>query len=793
MLTKPFGAEVSHKGRFTMLGALFIGACGGGDTRSQSGPVGSDAGAEIDASGAKGAADAQGDGSATSDAPIQIPPGPGPWTQPCATSEAGPTGPTTTDGGPLCAIQERVALLAEVAGAVGPVAVDSTHIYFAEYGPSVCVRPLTCVPGDGRLYRAPRCGGGVEPVSDHAALYRVLVDAGPMLYWTAGLLPVLGRTRKSDGAFEVLVSDTESTTAVIAANATHAYVINFINGSGTLSRIAHDSTTLETLAPVDSQGCGTFALSVSENGLLWSAGLGAFRAGLDGTNAGEFYRATLPIGAVASDSAAAFLLTVTDGNQCVDAGIGEILRLPLSGEPEEALHTLVEPQAAQVVGSHLLWTDAGAGVMRVPVLGGDVERIAPWTTTSLTVAGDRLVVGSGNSVVGWKMDPLPDLEPFDAATAAAPVWEVKTGRDTSGLFDRAVMDASGAVVVAGSSGSPTNLGGGTIEWTDPATITGFVAKYDAAGAYQWSVEMGDFQSYARTACLAVGSDGRVITSLDNSGTTVLRALSSSGQTFWQTSLDVAAGFCSVGPGGEVYATGDSEFATESTILRFDGVSGAESWRVPVARPETNAFGGPIVALADGAIAVLASSTASSIHRFDATGTTVWTLDAPGSTIRDLVRVPDGGIVALGESRGSVQIGTYQPPSPSPMPGFVNSFIAKLDVSGAVTWVKYLQNVGISTSSADYFYFGAQGLAVDPSGTVFVRGMPGAERLADLGSSCVGARPENVFLAAFDPEGRHIWTRQFPAPTGQTVAIAAGAPGRVVVAGSEDWAMHLIAF
>ena len=110
---------------------------------------------------------------------------------------------------------------------------------------------------------------------------------------------------------------------------------------------------------------------------------------------------------------------------------------------------------------------------------------------------------------------------------------------------------------------------------------------------------------------------------------------------------------------------------------------------------------------------------------------------------------------------------------------VDVFAAKFTAGGSYLWSK-------DFGDPDYQY--ARGVAVDASGNVIITG-PFAGSVNFGGDVLTSAGQYDVYVAKFDPDGMHLWSKRFGDLNSQVAnAVAVDAAGNVVVAGDFAGAM-----
>ncbi len=130
----------------------------------------------------------------------------------------------------------------------------------------------------------------------------------------------------------------------------------------------------------------------------------------------------------------------------------------------------------------------------------------------------------------------------------------------------------------------------------------------------------------------------------------------------------------------------------------------------------------------------------------------------------------GNVFLAGAFSGTVDFGGESLASR----GGEDIFVAKFDTDGRHLW---------SLQIGDSCFTGAQSVAVDESGNVFLAGSFGGK--LDLGGgSLVSAGGYDIFLAKFDVNGSHVWSRRFGDSDDyqEALGVAADPSGGVVITG-----------
>lgn len=371
-------------------------------------------------------------------------------------------------------------------------------------------------------------------------------------------------------------------------------------------------------------------------------------------------------------------------------------------------------------------------------------RVRPWTVQTGTVAtedagavavdagGNVYLVGSSaGSLDGAHSAGLSDAVLIKYDRFGSKQWSRQFGSTDNDFAFAVAVDGSGNVYVGGTTyghidGVPTTAESGA-----------FVAKYDSAGSRQW-VRQIESNGVNMVRSLAVDAAGDVIAVgyttgnlfalyAGGSSDVFLMKLDSAGRLKWGQQFGTAsadnAGGVAVDAQGHVFLAG----------YTFGGSTNAGSADALVAKYD-----------ADGVLQWM--------RQFGTGGLDV----AAGVAIG-----PAGSLFVAGRTAASFAGETHA--------GGLDAFVARLDVSGQLQWVRLIG------SSGDEM---ARGLAVDATGNVVVVG----ETKGSLGSEAPAGASDG-FLAQFDQSGARRWLRQFGTPGDESVtSVGVDRGGNSFVAG-----------
>ena len=132
----------------------------------------------------------------------------------------------------------------------------------------------------------------------------------------------------------------------------------------------------------------------------------------------------------------------------------------------------------------------------------------------------------------------------------------------------------------------------------------------------------------------------------------------------------------------------------------------------------------------------------------------------------------GNVFVIGNYRGNVKFGDEIHSSE----GVADIFLVKYDAAGNPLW---------SRSFGSFDWEASHGVAVDGSGNVIVIG--NFHYSVDFGGGVLTSQGNNdIFVAKYDPDGNHLWSQRFGDQQNQEgMAVAADAAGTVAITGWFD--------
>ncbi|OJH34880.1 DUF7594 domain-containing protein [Cystobacter ferrugineus] len=189
-------------------------------------------------------------------------------------------------------------------------------------------------------------------------------------------------------------------------------------------------------------------------------------------------------------------------------------------------------------------------------------------------------------------------------------------------------------------------------------------------------------------------------------------------------------------------------------------------------------------------------TGFALARYDAAGIALWTRQVTTANVRpqSLTVTPEGNILVVGIYSGSPDLGTGALPV-VPSSWTAGTFIAKFSPSGQPVWshgfvATYFY---VPDQELQYWPIQAEAVATDAQGSLIVVGNFHGE--VDFGGGVLFAGRNSVygedpfpgsFIAKFDWQGQHVWSRATQGapsePWAKTRAVSTDAAGNVFVAG-----------
>jgi hypothetical protein len=347
-----------------------------------------------------------------------------------------------------------------------------------------------------------------------------------------------------------------------------------------------------------------------------------------------------------------------------------------------------------------------------------------------------------------------DCDGLAPACTGKPLWAERFGASGNQAVFGVATDGQGDVIIVGKFAGTVDFGGGVLASAGGQDV--FVAKLDANGNHIWSKSFGD-PSDQVGASVAVDSGGNVVLTGYFAGTVDFGGgplVSAGGQDIFVVKLDAGGGHVwskRFGDASNQYGTHVAMSGTGDVLL-VGSMGGAAD------------FGGGPLASAGGQDIFVA--------KLDANGDHVWSERFGDSSDQYSTSVAvDGGgsLVLTGYFAGAVSFGG----GPLASAGGQDIFVAKLDANGGHVWSKRFGDASDQ--------YGAS-IAVDSGGNVFLTGdFPGTVDFG--GGPLVSAGGQDIFVAKLDANGDHVWSKRFGDISNQGGAsVAVDNGGNVVLTG-----------
>ena len=382
--------------------------------------------------------------------------------------------------------------------------------------------------------------------------------------------------------------------------------------------------------------------------------------------------------------------------------------------------------------------------------------------SAVDAAGNVYIAGGFEGTTDLGGGPLVSAGKYDFFLAKYDAngihqWSQRYGGTANDYAHGVTVDASGNVYMTGEFAGAANFGGGALISAGFSDIV--VAKYDTAGAHQWSRRFG-----------STGFDlGRSV------------AIDASGNVFVSGQFQVTVSF----GGGALVSAGlwdiflakydtagthqwSQRFGTTSHDYLYDVASDGSSLFITGYFSNTVDFGGGGLVSAGAEDVYLAKYEG-------AAGAHQWSQRLGGT---------DGDYaygVAVDDAGGVFITGEYTSANPDfggvPLPSAIHydMFAAKYDAStGAHLW---------SHGFAEAGYQRGSDLALDSSGNVFVGGWM-AQTVDFGGGPLTSVGRDDACLAKFDTDGNHVWSANWGSTLDDyTVSVVVDPSDNVIISAS----------
>ncbi|MEP7122975.1 MAG: MopE-related protein [Byssovorax sp.] len=352
---------------------------------------------------------------------------------------------------------------------------------------------------------------------------------------------------------------------------------------------------------------------------------------------------------------------------------------------------------------------------------------------------------SGNILVGGYFTGTADFGcgPLTAPAAGDAALMLKLGPTGNCLWNKAfgntahinggVFDAAGNIYVTGFFFNTIDLGGGVLT---AGSEDVFVAKYNAAGVYQWGKKFGDPSQQESTGL-----------GIDSSGNLYLAG-------FFAGKVDFGGGNLTSAGNIDVYLAKLTSAGAYVWAKGFGDASAQRPYGTATDSSGNTAITGTYQGTINfgGSTLVCAGLNDGFLARFNSAGTHVWSKgfgDATDQQGNGVAVDNSGNTFASGQFSGTINLGSIPATAVTSLGGY-DAYVAKFDVAGNLLWQKEFGGANNQTSLA---------VAVDWSGSVVISSTLfgsadyGAGLMTSLGNA-------DIVFAKLTSTGGFVWAQQF---------------------------------
>lgn len=356
----------------------------------------------------------------------------------------------------------------------------------------------------------------------------------------------------------------------------------------------------------------------------------------------------------------------------------------------------------------------------------------------------------------WIFGLVIGLLVFPSHVQAGHVWSRTVGGPTNCSVDAIALEPSGNIITTGGFRGTTNFGGDT--FSSVGSYDAYLAKFDPNGSHIWSRAFGS-PGYDGGSGLSVDDAGNVLVtgSFQDSISLGGSVLTSAG------SSDIFLGkFDSNGNHVWSAAYGDADYDRGHSVTADGSGNAIVTGRFA---GTVDFGGGPLVG----------SGTTGDIFivKYDPAGGHLWSkrFGLGSSDWGQVVAVDSANnVIVTGFFYSSIDFGGGLRSSV----GYGDVFLVKYAPDGAHLWSR-----SFGGPFSDY----VAGMCVGPSqGIVLTGSFSNSINLG--GTSLTSAGSQDVFLAGYDSQGNHLWSRSFGGPgTDGGSAVCVDVLGNVAMTGS----------
>ncbi len=386
-----------------------------------------------------------------------------------------------------------------------------------------------------------------------------------------------------------------------------------------------------------------------------------------------------------------------------------------------------------------------------PLWGIDELSYEPTTATTAAAGGTSSATGGGQVGGGGEggTSPVPLM--------ISHLWSKPLGGLDVQRARALAVDKDSNVLVTGEMQGSLDIGSG-LSFTSAGLTDIFLVKLNSSGKHLWSWRLGEAEEqFARG--LAVDGSGNVVLVGYYRGTIGFSGSSVSVSSGLERDLFMI----------KLSAQGEPLWAQS-----FGGDSGQYGYDVALAEDDSIALTGTFEGTVSfgGSALVSAGDNDILVARFESTGEHKWSKrfgDSLEQKAQSVAIDALGNVLISGYVRGGVDFGG------GTLAGGDNHdiFIAKLDSAGEHLWSKRF---------GDFAEQNAWDLAVDSAGNVTLTG----DFIGNVdfgGGMLSSAGDRDIYLARFDANGKHLWSKRFGDTKSQRAfALDVDPTGRILLLG-----------
>jgi len=325
------------------------------------------------------------------------------------------------------------------------------------------------------------------------------------------------------------------------------------------------------------------------------------------------------------------------------------------------------------------------------------------------------------------------------------LWSKRFGGSYADTGYSVSVDSSGNVYITGYFSSSTiDFGGGALTNANAGDYDIFLARFDSNGNHLWSKSFG-----------GSSSDYGTSVSVDSSGNVYITG------EFGSSTIDFGGGALTNAGGWDIFLAKFDSNGNHKWSKRFGGSYADTGYSVSVDSSGnvyiTGYFDSSTIDFGGGALTNAGNSDIF-LAKFDSNGNHLWSKRFGGSS-------SDIGYSVSVDSSGNVYItGRFYSSTIDfgggalTNAGYSDIFLARFDSNGNHKWSKRFGGSSDDRGSS---------VSVDSSGNVYITGYFDSSTIDFGGGSLNGL---GTFLAKFDSDGKHLWSKSFVGGNGYFVSV-----------------------